>query len=298
MALHGVKMAFVGAGQMACHFMQPLLRNGIVRASDVIATQPSDTQAKWVRDQFPGVKVITDNREAVEGADMVFVGVKPVDFLDVAKELNGPLDKNALVVSFMAAVPMQTIQQSLQHERLCRCMPNTPVKISRGTIPWVVSPKVSETQAEQARQVFTQLGTEIRVSKESYIDMSTSIVGSAPSYYFLIMEAMTEAGVHLGLPRHHAEQMVLKTMQGTVEYAVQMHEQGQSFSSLKAAVTSPGGTTASALYQAEKHGLRATMSDIVWAAYRRSLEMAKSTSMVFGPGVFQPTAMSKDTDED
>ena len=110
--------------------------------------------------------------------------------------------------------------------------------------------------------------------------MSTAVQGSAPAYYFLILEAMADAGVHLGLPRHHAEKMVLKTMQGSVDFAEEMHSKGQSFSSLKHAVTSPGGTTASALYQAEKHGLRATMSDIVWAAYRRTLEMAHGTEKV------------------
>jgi len=158
-------------------------------------------------------------------------------------------------------------------------MPNTPVKIRQGFIPYYVTPDVGTENALVCDRLFSALGESMLLPKEHHLDISTAISGSSPAYFFLIMEALTDAGVHCGLPRRSAEIMAMRSMQGSVNFALSQHGKA-NFAELKAAVTSPGGTTASALHQAEKHGLRHTISEIVWACYRRSLEIATQKNKV------------------
>merc|ERR1711879_749918 len=194
---------------------------------------------------------------------------------------------DAVIVSMLAAIPSNRISEELQHSKVCRCMPNTPVKIRQGVIPYCVTPQVPEEHKDLLGSLFSTLGESIFLPKEAQLDMSTAICGSSPAYYFLIMEAMTDAGVHCGLPRRQAELMAMKSMQGSVNFALERHGK-ENFAELKAAVTSPGGTTASALHQAEKHGLRNTIAEVIWACYRRSLEIRANDDKVYGPGHWVP----------
>jgi len=272
---------------MASHFLEPLITGGFVPSKNVFGTQYSKSELESVRSKFPEISLSLNNAEAVRDADIIMIGVKPPDFVTIANEIRGHLKKDSVVISIMAGIPLERLSTQLNHDRVVRCMPNTPVKIREGVLPYCTTDSVSEQQKETCDYMFSTLGTSIYLNKESHLDISTAISGSSPAYFFLIMEALTDAGVHCGLPRRQAELMAMKSMQGSVNMALGA-AQKTSLPELKSAVTSPGGTTASALYQAEKHGLRHTIAEIVWACYRRSLEIAHNDEKVYGPDSWKP----------
>jgi pyrroline-5-carboxylate reductase len=149
-------------------------------------------------------------------------------------------------------------------------MPNTPAQIGEGITVWTAAPSVSPEQLEVARQILGALGEEIFVEEEGYLDMATAVSGTGPAYVFLFLEAMIDAGVHLGLPRRIAEQMVVQTLKGSVNF----YQKNKTHPAhLRNQVTSPGGTSAAALYYLEKAGFRTAISRAIWAAYERSLEL-------------------------
>jgi pyrroline-5-carboxylate reductase len=151
-------------------------------------------------------------------------------------------------------------------------MPNTPGQIGEGITVWTASKETSQAQRKFARQILRALGDEIFVEDEYYLDMATALSGTGPAYVFLFMEALIDAGVHMGFPRRIAEQLVLQTIRGSVSY---FESAGRHPATLRNQVTSPGGTSAEALYYLEKAGFRTAISRAVWAAYQRSLELGK-----------------------
>jgi pyrroline-5-carboxylate reductase len=153
-------------------------------------------------------------------------------------------------------------------------MPNTPAQIGEGITVWTAAEKVSPEQFDMSRQILKALGEEIFVEEESYLDMATALSGTGPAYVFLFMEAMVDAGVHLGFPRRIAEQLVAQTVRGSVDF-YRTHEEHIHLARLRNQVTSPGGTSAAALYYLEKAGFRTAISRAVWAAYERSRELGK-----------------------
>jgi pyrroline-5-carboxylate reductase len=155
-------------------------------------------------------------------------------------------------------------------------MPNTPAQIGEGVTVWSAAPSVDEAQRVLASQILNALGQEVYVEEESYLDMATALSGTGPAYVFLFMEAMIDAGVHMGLPRRIAEQLVQQTILGSVSYYQKnkIHP-----AQLRNQVTSPGGTTAAALYYLEKAGFRTALSRAIWAAYERSLELGRGLNI-------------------
>jgi len=151
-----------------------------------------------------------------------------------------------------------------------RAMPNTPAQIGAGITVWTATKVVSETERGQAQALLGALGEEIYMDDEKYLDMATALSGTGPAYVFLFMEALIDAGVHMGFSRRDAEKLVLQTVRGSVDYAKQS---GNHQAVLRNQVTSPGGTSAEAIYELEKGGLRTVISDAVHAAYRRSVEL-------------------------
>ena len=151
-------------------------------------------------------------------------------------------------------------------------MPNTPAQIGEGITVWTATHETSAAQRDLARQILEALGEEIFVEDESYLDMATALSGNGPAYVFLFTEALIDAGVHMGFPRRIAEDLVLQTLKGSADFyqRAQQHP-----AALRNQVTSPGGTSAEALYYLEKAGFRSAISRAVWAAYQRSLELGK-----------------------
>jgi len=170
-----------------------------------------------------------------------------------------------------------------------RSMPNTPGQIGEGITVWTASHDTSEEQQQMARQILGALGDEVFVEDESYMDMATALSGTGPAYVFLFTEALIDAGVHMGFPRRIAEQLVLKTIRGSVDYYYYAERHPAT---LRNQVTSPGGTSAEALYYLEKAGFRTAISRAIWAAYQRSLELGKEKA-VHIPGE-NPGAINSD----
>jgi pyrroline-5-carboxylate reductase len=176
------------------------------------------------------------------------------------------------VISIVAGATLQNLMTGLDHAVVVRAMPNTPAQIGEGMTVWTQSEDISDAQHDLAGQILGALGREIFVEDESYIDMATAVSGTGPAYVFLFLEAMIDAGVHLGLPRRIAEEMVMQTIKGSIAY---YSENDSHPARLRNQVTSPGGTSATALYYLEKMGFRTAISRAIWAAFTRSQELGK-----------------------
>eukprot|EP00051_Salpingoeca_urceolata_P014497 m.184657 g.184657 ORF g.184657 m.184657 type:complete len:313 (+) comp18102_c1_seq1:54-992(+) len=287
MAPAAQRITFLGLGKMASYMLRPLLAAGAVDPSKVVVTRATQQTLDEASTMFPDVNATLDNAEAVANADVVFVGIKPQDFKSVAEMVHGKIAPHASVVSLMGSITIKQIQTGFKHEPVMRTMPNVPTALGLGVLPYYPSAEMAEHQVANVRALFAVMGTDFALPKEAQMDMVTAVSGSCPAYFLLVLESLVEAGVHIGLKRDMAWQLVVKSMLGTSSMALQHNG---NLAELKYDVTSPGGIAAAALYQAEKSALRSTVSDMVWGAYRRALELADDhdDNIVFGPGYWQP----------
>jgi pyrroline-5-carboxylate reductase len=189
------------------------------------------------------------------------------------KQLHGRLEPRQVAVSVVAGASVATLSRGLGHDAIVRVMPNTPAQIGAGMMVWAATSDVDDTRRAQVRAVLGALGEELLVEEEKYVDMATALSGTGPTYVFLMMEALIDAGVHMGFPRRIAEQIVLQTVSGSVAFA---RDSGKHMAELRNMVTSPGGTSADAIYQMEKGGLRTVFSRAVYAAYQRTQTLAQA----------------------
>ncbi len=270
-SLQGKKVALIGSGNMAGAMIVALLRKNELTPDQISASDPSPEQQKIIKDKF-GISVTGDNREAVKSADLVILSVKPQVLPAVMSELKGKIPTGSLVFSIVAGMPIATIQRGLSHKAVIRSMPNTPAQISAGMTVWTGSDDVSESQRAEARVILEAMGKELYVELEDSLNMATAVSGTGPTYVFLLAEALIDAAVHLGFSRRDARKIVLETLKGSVDFALQsdLH-----LAQLRNMVTSPGGTSAEAIYQLEKGGMRTILSKAVWAAYQKSQLLGK-----------------------
>ena len=263
-------IAFIGPGVMAEAMITGLLRQKLAQPENLTASGPREERLKELEKNY-GIRSTIDNTAAASHADVVVLSVKPQRLTDVMKSLKG-IRSDALVLSIIAGANIKKISTGLKHRSVVRSMPNTPGQIGEGITVWTSSKEVTEEQQEMARAILSALGEEVFVEDESYLDMATALSGSGPSYVFLFTEALIDAGVHMGFPRRIAEQLVLQTIKGSASFYEQA---GRHPATLRNQVTSPGGTSAEALYYLEKAGFRTAISRAIWAAYQRSLELGK-----------------------
>ncbi len=262
-------ISFIGSGTMAEAMIRGLISQDMISPDQIIAAGPRVERAEELKLRH-GVQATTDNRSAAEQGHIVILSVKPQVLNEVMPEIRGQLHRQDLVLSILAGTPIGVIVDGLAHSAVVRSMPNTPAQIGQGITVWTATPEVAETRKKQAQMVLASLGQEIFVDDEDYLDMATALSGTGPAYVFLLMEAMIDAGVHMGFSRRVATQLVFQTMRGSVDYAEQS---GSHVAELRNQVTSPGGTTAEALYHMEKGGLRTVISRGIWAAYQRSVAL-------------------------
>jgi pyrroline-5-carboxylate reductase len=263
-------IAFIGPGVMAEAMIAGLLHKKLAKPENIIAAGPRAERGADLSKKYK-IKTSVDNAAAASQADIVVLSVKPQRLSEVMKGLYR-IKPEALVLSIVAGASIQKISKTLKHQAVVRSMPNTPGQIGEGITVWTASSKTSSEQREMARQILGALGEEVFVEDESYLDMATALSGTGPAYVFLFTEALIDAGVHLGFPRRIAEQLVLQTIKGSVAY---YHHTERHPATLRNQVTSPGGTSAEALYYLEKAGFRTALSRAIWAAYQRSLELGK-----------------------
>lgn len=269
MSLH-VKTALIGGGVMGEAIARSLLRSGTPKELLTVAEPNADR--KPVFDAL-GVGFTSHNLEAARGAEVIVLSIKPQTMRHVLGEFPGEVAPHALIFSIMAGVPIGSMAKYLgDHQPIVRVMPNTPAQIGEGISGWTCTPSASAEQRKQAEAILSAMGEHVFFEDEHYLDMVTALSGTGPAYVFLFMEAMIDAGVHMGFPRRIAEQLVVQTLKGSVEYYDHNHEHPAS---LRNEVTSPGGTSAEALYYLEKAGFRTAISRAIWAAYQRSKELGE-----------------------
>jgi pyrroline-5-carboxylate reductase len=272
------KITFIGPGVMAEAMIAGLIRQEVAVPQSLCAAGPGEARAVQLAGRY-GIGTQTDNAAAAQDADVVVLSVKPQRLGRVLAGLRGALRPDALVLSIVAGASISKIGFGLGHELIVRSMPNTPAQIGEGITVWTSSPQVTAEQREMARVILGALGDEIYVEEENYLDMATALSGTGPAYVFLFMEAMVDAGVHLGFPRRIAEQLVAQTVRGSVDYYWNRgdREDRAHLARLRNQVTSPGGTSAAALYYLEKAGFRTAISRAIWAAYERSIELGRGS---------------------
>ena len=264
-----LRTCFVGGGKMA----EAMVRGGIAASANVSVdvVDPNPNRAGVF--EALGGAVFGSVPAAFEksGAhEVVILAVKPQTFEAVAAELRSALAPGQLVLSIMAGIPLAALAEKLGHAHVVRAMPNTPAAIGAGMTVWTADASLGAAHAGVAAELLGAFGTQLRAEREDYLDMATALSGTGPAYYFIAMEAMVDAGVHMGLPRDMARTMVEQTMLGAVQYG---QATGLHPAVLRNDITSPGGTTAAAMYTAERGNFRTVIADAVWAAYRKSVAM-------------------------
>jgi pyrroline-5-carboxylate reductase len=267
----GCKITFIGSGAMAEAMISGLIRNQLAEAESIFSSDPREERLEELK-QLYGIQISTNNLEVIADADVVVFSIKPQVLQKVQDEVKGHIRPDALVLSIIAGAPIRKIADGLNHEIVVRSMPNTPAQIGQGITVWTAAKAVSERQLQMARQILSALGDEIFLEDEYYLNMATALSGTGPAYVFLFMEAMVDAGVHLGFERHIAERLVAQTVRGSVDYFTR-RDDPVHLARLRNQVTSPGGTSAAALYYLEKAGFRTAISRAVWAAFERSREL-------------------------
>ncbi len=268
-------IAFIGPGAMAEAMIGGLIRNQVAPPGALWAAGPRQERLDDLCASY-GIRAATDNAAAAALADVVVLSVKPQRLDHVLAGMKGAVQPTALVLSIVAGASIEKISRGLNHKVVVRSMPNTPAQIGEGITVWTASPEVREEQLEMTRAILSALGDQIFVEEESYLNMATALSGTGPAYVFLFMEAMVDAGVHMGFPRRIAEQLVAQTVRGSVDYYTR-RDDPVHLARLRNEVTSPGGTSAEALYYLEKAGFRTAISRAIWAAYMRSQELGKGS---------------------
>ena len=264
--LSNCRLAFIGCGVMAEAIIAGLLRKQLVSPDQIVGSHPRAARREELNAKY-GIEMFEQNKEAALAASMLVLTVKPQRLRRVLEELKGSVNQDQLVVSVVAGAKIETIADELLHAAVVRTMPNTPAQIGEGVTAWTPSAAVNETQEGQVCAMLNALGKTVRVENERQIDMATALSATGPTYIFLVMEALIDAGVHMGFSRHVAQELVHQTMLGAVLFARESHKHPAE---LRNMVTSPGGTSAEAIYQMEKGSLRTVLSKAVWAAYQRA----------------------------
>ena len=267
--LNGTKIAFIGSGVMGEAMIKGLLSQGLTTPEYLRASDPWLERLDYIRKTYD-VEVTPDNTAAVRDAGVVVLSIKPQSLLKVGKDLHSKIHPDALILSIIAGVRISTLQNRLYHDRIVRAMPNTPGQLGKGMTVWTGTEHVSATQIKQTEAILGAMGEQLQVDEEGFLDMATGLSGSGPGFVLLLIEAMIDAGVHMGFARRDAEKLVLQTIDGTVAL---MRASGRHSAELKNQVTSPGGTTAAGLYELERASIRAIINDAIFAAYRRSQEL-------------------------
>ncbi len=274
--LSQTKLAFIGCGVMAESMIAGLLRKNLVASEQIAASHPRANRRAELDAKYK-IRVFESNAEAVESLrenenSIVALCVKPQRLSGVLDELKDAVLPNQIVLSIIAGAKIETLAEALNNQKVVRAMPNTPSQIGAGITAWTCTESVDETERAQIKALLTALGKEIYVGTENMIDMATSLSATGPTYVFMVMEALTDAGVHLGFSRETAKELVQETMLGSVRFAIESHKHPAE---LRNMVTSPGGTSADAIYQMEKGGLRTVLSKAVYSAYQKAVALGK-----------------------
>eukprot|EP01030_Chromulinospumella_sphaerica_P003783 gene3783-3700_t len=264
------RIAFIGAGNMAASLIGGLRAKGL-EAAQIRASDPGEETRARVSAEH-GIEVFADNAQAIEGADVVVLAVKPQAMKAVCEALRPSLKPGQLVVSIAAGITCASMNNWLGAQPIVRCMPNTPALLRQGVSGLFATDQVTAEQRQQAQELLSAVGVALWLDEEQQLDAVTAVSGSGPAYFFLLIEAMTAAGVKLGLPADIAAQLTLQTALGAAHMAVSSDVDAAE---LRRRVTSPAGTTEAAIKSFQANGFEALVEKALGAAAHRSAEMAE-----------------------
>ncbi len=269
-SMPGLKVAIIGAGKMGGILLQAFLKNNLVSADQIFATVQHPDRAQALSAQF-GVKVTTDNLAAAEQADVILLGVKPIQVPDLMLQIQPALTAQKTVISIAASVKTRSIEDAAGCDlAVIRAMPNTPAMIAAGVTALCSGRFVSQEQMMMAQRIFQTVGRTVVVD-EKHMDAVTGLSGSGPAFLYIIIEALAEAGVNVGLPRDVATLLAAQTTLGSARMVL---ETGYHPALLKDAVTTPAGCTVDGILELEEGGLRVTLIKAVKRATQRAKELA------------------------
>lgn len=264
------RIAFIGAGNMAASLIGGLRAKGLdaahIRASDPGAETRAKVQAEH------GIEVFADNADAIQDADVIVLAVKPQAMKAVCEAIRPSLKPNQLVVSIAAGITCASMNNWLGAQPIVRCMPNTPALLRQGVSGLFATAEVNAEQRQQAQELLSAVGLALWLDEEQQLDAVTAVSGSGPAYFFLLIEAMTAAGVKLGLPADIAAQLTVQTALGAAHMAVASDVDAAE---LRRRVTSPAGTTEAAIKSFQAGGFETLVETALGAAAHRSAEMAE-----------------------
>jgi len=261
-----MRTAIIGGGFMGEALIAALRRREVAHPADIVVADVARDRRDHLHGRY-GVAAVADPRAAALGADLVVLAVKPQQVEPVFRDLHEQLTPEQLALSIMAGVPLGRLTTGLAHPAVVRVMPNMLAEVGEAMSVWIASPSVNEEQRGWTRALLSAAGHQWEVTEEKYLDLATAVSGSGPAYFFLVIEALIDAGVHIGLPRDMATELAVQTAAGS---ALLMRETKRHPAALRNAVTSPGGTTAEALLVLESSGLRAAFVEAVIAAYEKA----------------------------
>jgi len=269
LASHSI--GFIGAGNMAEALIRGLVKGGHVPANRITASAPRNERLAELADAY-GIAVTRDNREVAQAASIVVLSVKPQILDKVLREIGTEIKPGTLVISIAAGVDTETIEEALADGvRVVRAMPNTPALVGAGATAISAGKHASDEDLAMARAVFDAVGITVQLD-ESHLDAVTGLSGSGPAYIFLILEALADAGVKVGLSRRNAQRLAAQTVMGSAKMLLETDEH---VGRLKDMVTSPGGTAIAGLHTLEEGGLRTTLINAVETATKRARELGR-----------------------
>ena len=264
------RFGFIGAGAMASAIAGGMIKQGLCSGADIIMSDCSAEKLQELHNTM-GIQPAADNNQVMAEAQYIIVAVKPQQFAAVCSQLTVKPESHQAVISIMAGVTMDTLQEQLGETAIFRVMPNTPAKIGWGMTGVSAGRYTTEEQKQVVADVFNSVGKTVFVD-ETYMDAVCAVSGSGPAYMYQILEAMADGAVLAGLPRNIAYQLVAQTMAGS---AMMLLETGEHPGVLKDQVTSPAGTTICGLRAMEEKGVRSAMIEAVQQAYLRSKELGE-----------------------
>lgn len=268
--LPGLRVAILGAGKMGGILLQAFLKNNLLAPDQIVATVQHSERALALSAQF-GIEVLTDNLAAAQRADVILIGVKPIQVPALIETIKPALSGDKLVLSFAASVTTKSIEEASGIEMaVIRAMPNTPAMLAAGITALCAGHFVSEAQMAIAQRIFQTVGRTVVVD-EKHMDAVTGLSGSGPAFLYIIIEALAEAGVNVGLPRDVATLLAAQTTYGSARMVL---ETGYHPALLKDAVTTPAGCTVDGILELEEGGLRVTLIKAVKRATQRAKELA------------------------
>ena len=263
-------LAVLGAGKAGEALISGVLSSGWREPGEIVATARHPERLEELAARH-GIRTTTSNAEAVDGAGIVVIGVKPQDIETLLGEISGAVTPEQTVVSIAAAIPTALIEKHLSDRvPVVRVMPNTPMTVHEGMAGVSAGTYAEEEHLARAEEVLRSVGRTVRVD-EDYMDAITAVSGSGPAYFALLAESMIEAGILLGLSREVSTDLVVQTMLGTAKL---LRDEKMHPVELREAVTSPGGTTIAAIRELEQAGVRAAFLNAIQAAMQRSKELA------------------------